>query len=359
MLYSTPRKTYHINGREELPNLINANSFVSSTNRVKQYVAESRNAIKNILNRKEKKFIIIAGPCSIHDQLSGFDYAKKLKTLADQVSDKIFIVMRGYFEKPRTNIGWKGFINDPELNNSFNISQGINKARQFLLTVNELELPVATEFVDPIIMSYVEEFISWGAIGARTVESQVHRQIASATNLPIGFKNNIQGSVDAAINAIISAANSHTFIGTNNQGKTCIIRSIGNKYSHIVMRGSNNGPNYDKEHITLTEKKLEQAGLAKNILVDCSHGNSNKNYKGQRLVVDNIIEQIEQGNQSIVGIMLESNIYSGSQQLTENPADLTYGVSITDECIGWEETQKIIHNVYQRLKNLPQYTTEE
>ncbi len=315
----------------------------------KNTVDNSRNTLRNILERKDHRLIMVVGPCSIHDLVAGFDYAKRLKKLADEVSDEIHIVMRVYFEKPRTTVGWKGFINDPCLDGTSQINIGIEKARQFLLTINELGLSVGTEFLDPNSLWYLNDLVSWGAIGARTVESQVHRELASALNFPVGFKNSTNGSLDAAINGILAASKSHAFIGMNDHGNSAIVRTIGNQYGHIVLRGGLT-PNYDKENVDFVEKKLELANLPKNIMIDCSHGNSSKDYKKQVDILANVIEQICNGNDPIIGIMLESNIEDGNQEITLNKSELRYGCSITDGCLGWETTERIILQAYNRLK---------
>lgn len=321
----------------------------------KEEVKMYRQTLKNILDRKDKRFIMVVGPCSIHDPIAAFDYAKRLKRLADKFSDTLYIVMRAYLEKPRTTVGWKGFINDPCMDESYQIEKGLLNAQQLLITINELGLPVATEFLDPMTTHYLEKLISWGAIGARTVESQIHRELASSLDAPVGFKNGTDGSVESAINAIITASQAHTFMGTDAQGITAPIRSLGNRYGHLVLRGGSQFPNYYDVNVKFAEEKLANAGLDKNIIIDCSHANSLKDYRRQKIVIDDVVRQLERGNQSIVGAMLESNIVEGSQTVSGNGNDLIYGLSITDGCISWEETEILLNQTYSRLKKLDRF----
>lgn len=318
----------------------------------KQTVLTTRAAIRNILDRKDSRKIIIVGPCSIHDPEAALTYAKRLKALADEVSDVFLIVMRVYFEKPRTTVGWKGFINDPDLNDTFDMEKGLHLARQLLISINELGLPCGTEALDPITPQYIGDLISWTAIGARTAESQTHREMSSGLSTPVGFKNGTDGSLETAINAIQSASRQHSFLGIDANGMTAITRSLGNPYGHVVLRGGNQGPNYDSVNVALCVEELEAKGLPANLIVDCSHANSNKDYQRQPLVMKDIINQIADGNNHIVGLMLESNINAGKQALGDNPKDLQYGVSITDGCIDWETTDNCIRQAYQQLKAL-------
>ncbi len=334
---------------EEMPAPNYIQNIAPITNSAMNTVINSRQTLKNILDGLDHRFIMVVGPCSIHDPIAGFDYAKRLKKLADQLSDTLYIIMRVYFEKPRTNLGWKGFINDPCLDGSSCIKTGIRKARQFLLTINELELPVATELLDPNSLLYLNDLISWAAIGARTVESQPHRELASALDMPVGFKNNTNGSLDAAINGILAATNSHSFIGLNNNGDSSILRTSGNKYGHLVLRGGLT-PNYDKLNVAVAEKKLDEGGLPRTIMVDCSHGNSLKNHQLQEFVLSDVVQQICDGNSSIIGAMLESNIEAGNQSIPSDVTKLQYGRSVTDACIDWETTERILRQTYKKLK---------
>tara|TARA_Y100000814_G_scaffold46308_1_gene28846 strand:+ start:3654 stop:4709 length:1056 start_codon:yes stop_codon:yes gene_type:complete len=312
-------------------------------------VFKSRKEIGDIINETSDKFLILVGPCSIHDVQACLEYANKLKTLSDQVNDKIMIVMRTYFEKPRTTTGWKGFINDPNLNDSFDVHEGLKKARGFLNQILHIGLPTATEFLDPFMPQYYGDLISWGAIGARTVESQTHRQLSSGLSMPIGFKNGTGGSVQIAIDAIIAAKNQHVFLGIDEKGQTSVVKTSGNKYGHLILRGGKNGPNYDSKSVESAVNSLIENELDPKLVIDCSHGNSNKDHKNQSKVFKSIIEQKTNGQNAIFGVMLESHLNPGSQSIPSNPEDLKYGVSITDQCIGWDETENLIKWAYNEL----------
>ncbi len=314
-----------------------------------------RAALRNILDRSDPRFLIVVGPCSIHDPVAGLDYARRLKLLADEVSDTLLLVMRVYFEKPRTTTGWKGYINDPEMNGSFRVGQGIEEARRFLLEVNELGLPTATEALDPISPQYLGDLIAWTAIGARTAESQTHREMSSGLSTPVGFKNATNGDVSVAVNAIVSASKPHSFLGINSEGRTAIVRTRGNRYGHLVLRGGDGRPNYDTVSVRLAEQALHKAQLAANIVVDCSHANSYKNPELQPLVLLDIVGQIRHGNQSLIGAMIESNLVAGNQPIPDDLSQLKYGCSVTDACIDWENTESILREAAQRLRQvLPQ-----
>jgi 3-deoxy-7-phosphoheptulonate synthase len=312
-------------------------------------VLQGRQDIQNILDGKDSRKFIIVGPCSIHDPEAAEDYANKLIKLAHRVSDKLLLVMRVYFEKPRTTVGWKGLINDPDLNDSFNIENGLLTARSLLLKIAELGLPAATETLDPITPRYLAELISWSAIGARTTESQTHREMASGLSMPVGFKNGTDGNIQVALDAIQSARTPHHFLGINEMGETSMFKTKGNLYGHVILRGGSGHPNFDAASVTRVEEKLKKINLPQKIVVDCSHGNSNKNHKAQALVLENLIQQIAEGNQSIAGMMLESNLYEGNQRIPTNLNELKYGVSVTDKCISWEETEQIILSAYEKL----------
>ncbi|WP_189515417.1 3-deoxy-7-phosphoheptulonate synthase [Kushneria pakistanensis] len=313
-------------------------------------VIESRRTIERILSGEDPRLLVVIGPCSIHDTKAAQDYARRLKTLAERVSDSLFIVMRVYFEKPRTTTGWKGLINDPHLNDSFDIQKGLHLARGLLVELCEMGLPLATEALDPISPQYLQDCISWSAIGARTTESQTHREMASGLSGPVGFKNGTDGSLDVAMNALCSVASPHNFLGIDQQGQVAIIRTRGNANAHVVLRGGNGKPNYDSVSVALAEKELEKAGLKLNIMVDCSHANSNKDPALQPLVVENITQQILEGNTSIMGLMIESHINWGAQKLTSDPSQLEYGVSITDACIDWDTSEKLLLEVNDKLR---------
>ncbi|UTA46363.1 3-deoxy-7-phosphoheptulonate synthase [Simiduia sp. 21SJ11W-1] len=315
-------------------------------------VTEGRQTIRNILDRKDHRVFVVIGPCSIHDVDAALDYARRLKKLADEVSDTLYVVMRVYFEKPRTTVGWKGLINDPYLNDSFKIQEGLHIGRKLLLDVAEMGLPTATEALDPISPQYLQDLISWSAIGARTTESQTHREMASGLSSAVGFKNGTDGSLTVAINALQSVANPHRFLGINENGQVSIIHTAGNAYGHVVLRGGNDKPNYDSVSVAMCEKELAAAKIAPNIMVDCSHANSNKKHDLQPLVLDNIANQILEGNKSIIGVMIESNIGAGNQKMTADKADLQYGVSITDACIDWETTEQCLRDMRNKIKDI-------
>ncbi len=312
-------------------------------------VFKSRNEIQNIINESSKKIIILVGPCSIHDVQACLEYATKLKKLSQKVEDKIMIVMRTYFEKPRTTTGWKGFINDPNLNDSFDVHEGLRKARGFLNQVLHIGLPTATEFLDPFMPQYYADLISWGAIGARTVESQTHRQLSSGLSMPVGFKNGTGGSIQIAIDAIIAAKNQHVFLGIDEKGQASVVKTSGNPYGHLILRGGKIGPNYDEKSVTSAAERLNNNGLTPKLIIDCSHGNSNKDYKNQSKVFKSVIKQKLNGQNAIFGLMLESHLNSGNQKISSNPNDLQYGVSVTDECVGWDETEDLINWAYNEL----------
>ena len=312
-------------------------------------LTDSRQVIEEILERKDHRIFVVVGPCSIHDPAAAMDYARRLKSLAAELSDTLYIVMRVYFEKPRTTVGWKGLVNDPHLDDSFKIEEGLHIGRKLLLDILELGLPTSTEALDPISPQYLQDLISWTAIGARTTESQTHREMASGLSSAVGFKNGTDGGLTVATNALNSVAKPHRFLGINRQGQVSVFTTKGNPYGHIVLRGGSAGPNYDSVHIRLCEEALDKAGVPRNIMVDCSHANSNKQPELQPLVVENVANQILEGNDSIIGLMIESNLKAGNQSIPDNLEDLEYGLSITDGCIGWEETESLILDAHQKL----------
>ncbi len=313
-------------------------------------VAETRQAIEAILDREDHRLIVVVGPCSIHDPEAAMDYAQRLKSVAEEVSDTLLVVMRVYFEKPRTTVGWKGLINDPHLDDSFDIEAGLILGRTLLRDILELGLPTASEALDPITPQYLQDLISWSAIGARTTESQTHREMASGLSSAVGFKNGTDGSLDVAVNAMKSVCNPHRFLGINSDGKVSIFETRGNRYGHVVLRGGSGGPNYDSVHVALCEQALEKAALPRNIMVDCSHANSDKKPELQPLVAENVANQIIEGNTSIIGLMLESNIHSGNQKIPADLNDLQYGVSVTDGCIDWESTESLLRSMADNLR---------
>ena len=313
-------------------------------------VMQGRGVIKDILDRRDKRLFIVVGPCSIHDTDAAIEYANKLKALAEEVQDSLYLVMRVYFEKPRSTIGWKGLINDPRLNGSFEIEEGLHIARRLLLDLAELGLPLATEALDPISPQYLQDLISWSAIGARTTESQTHREMSSGLSCAVGFKNGTDGSLGVAVNAMKSVSHSHNFLGIDPQGHVSTVSTAGNSYGHVVLRGGNGKPNYDSVSVSMCEKALEEAGLRTNIMVDCSHANSSKDPALQPLVAENVANQILEGNQSIIGLMIESNLLAGTQAIPEDPSELQYGISVTDACIDWSTTEETIRKLHDIIK---------
>ncbi|WP_439182157.1 3-deoxy-7-phosphoheptulonate synthase [Carboxylicivirga taeanensis] len=318
------------------------------TDDITKTILDGQNTVKRILHRKDKRLLVVVGPCSIHDIDAAKEYARRLKQLAHDVSDKLYLVMRVYFEKPRTTIGWQGLINDPYLDDSCQVEDGLKMARELLLYIADLGLPAAGEALDIVTPQYIQDLFSWTAIGARTTESQSHRNMASGLSSAVGFKNGTNGSIDIAINARESVAAPHNFVSINPEGKVAVVKTKGNINSHIILRGGKT-PNYSAEHIAEYEKKLKEAGLEPRIMVDCSHANSGKKAVNQAKVAKDIARQISNGNHSIMGIMIESNLNFGCQQLTPNKNELKYGVSITDECIGWDETEELLKELAATL----------
>jgi len=319
------------------------------------FITQSRRQIADIITGKDQRKLAIVGPCSIHDIKSAKEYALRLKSLHQELSDNIYIVMRVYFEKPRTTVGWKGLINDPHLNNSFDVENGLSIARELLLWLAEMEIPVGTEMLDPISPQYLSELISWTAIGARTSESQTHREMASGLSMPIGFKNGTNGSASAAINAMQAASNAHSFMGINGQGQVTLLNTIGNPHGHVILRGGTK-PNYHPQDIAEYEQKLKAASLSTNLMIDCSHGNSLKKHGNQVPVLENVIDQIVAGNESIIGFMLESHLHQGNQKVGDDISSLAYGVSITDACIDWDATRDCLELAASRLKHNDTHT---
>jgi 3-deoxy-7-phosphoheptulonate synthase len=322
------------------------------TQRASDTVFRSREAIRAVLERRDPRLFVVVGPCSIHDVTAAREYADRLRRLSDQVASTLVLIMRVYFEKPRTTVGWKGLINDPDLDDSFHIEKGILLARELLLYVAELGLPAGTEALDPIMPQYLSELITWTAIGARTTESQTHREMASGLSTPVGFKNGTDGSLATSINALESVRHPHHFLGITQQGQSAVFRTRGNQHAHIVLRGGGGRVNYDAVSIALAERQLSQANLPANIVVDCSHGNSNKDPSVQPLVAENCVTQIIDGNRSIVGLMLESHLKPGNQPIPKDLAALEFGVSITDPCIGWDSTEALLLKLHRSLETV-------
>lgn len=317
-----------------------------------QTVLQGRATVRNILDGKDKRLFVVIGPCSIHDPKAANEYADRLKELSEKVKDTLYLVMRVYFEKPRTTVGWKGLINDPDMNDSFNIEKGLHIGRGLLLELNEKGLPCATEALDPNSPQYYQDLISWSAIGARTTESQTHREMSSGLSSPVGFKNGTDGGLTVATNAMQSVKHGHSFLGLNENGQVAIINTKGNPYAHVVLRGGNGKPNYDATSVAEAEAALAKAKVSNKIMIDTSHANSNKDPYLQPLVLKNITEQILDGNKSIVGIMVESHLKGGRQDIPENLCDLVYGQSVTDGCIDWETTEKALLEMHEALKDV-------
>ncbi len=344
-------KTSDINVAETkpLPSPAQLLAELPKTETQAEFVSTAREDIHRIIFTDDKRFLLVIGPCSIHDTAAGRDYAQRLAHLAREVSDRVLVVMRVYFEKPRTTVGWKGLVMDPHLDGSHDIATGLRLGRAFLREVLDLGLPTATEFLDPITPQYVADLVCWGAIGARTTESQTHRQMASGLSMPLGFKNGTDGSIQTAINAIKAASQPQTFLGINLCGAASAVRTRGNPGCHVVLRGGATGPNYSAPHIAQTEQILAKAGLPKSILVDCSHDNSLKKPELQPEVMHALLAQIAQGNTSIMGAMIESNLSAGNQPFPQPKESLKYGVSITDGCIDWATTEKLVRDLHRAL----------
>lgn len=315
---------------------------------LRKQIENSRKIIADIIHKRDPRKLIVIGPCSIHDPISALDYAEKLKALSEKVSDKLYIVMRVYFEKPRTTVGWKGLINDPNLDGSFNVEKGLRVARKLCLQLAELGLPLATEALDPISPQYLADLFSWSAIGARTTESQTHREMASGLSMAVGFKNGTDGNLGVAINAMQASAQGHSFIGINQQGQVTVLTTKGNPDGHVILRGGKS-PNYTAEYVTECEQALANAGLPQAIMIDCSHGNSNKDYRRQPIVAEDALQQLLAGNQSIIGLMIESHLFDSNQSSEQPFEQMKYGVSITDACIGWETTEELLVDFAERL----------
>ena len=307
-------------------------------------VSDARDAIRRILAGEDKRLMAIVGPCSIHDPVAAIDYARRLKALSDEVADTVFIIMRVYFEKPRTTVGWKGLIYDPRMDGSADIAFGLRTARNLLLNINALGLPAGTEMLDPIVPQYVADLVAWTAIGARTSESQTHRQMASGLSMPVGFKNRTDGDVQVAVDAIQAARNPQSFLGIDGDGRTVIVRTAGNHGGHMILRGARNKTNFDDLSVSLAADRMQASGLRPSILVDCSHGNANKRFERQELVWNAVLEQRHRGNTALIGMLLESNLFEGSQKIPEDPSSLQYGISVTDECVSWETTARMIRH---------------
>ncbi|WP_316932954.1 3-deoxy-7-phosphoheptulonate synthase, partial [Ursidibacter maritimus] len=317
--------------------------------KIKQQIEKSRKIVSDIIHKRDTRQLIVIGPCSIHDPISALEYAKKLKVLSDEVSDKLYIVMRVYFEKPRTTVGWKGLINDPNLNGTFDIEKGLRVARKLLLEIAELGLPLATEALDPITPQYLADLFSWSAIGARTTESQTHREMASGLSMAVGFKNGTDGNLTVAINAMQASAQGHSFLGISQTGQVTILQTKGNPDGHVILRGGKT-PNFENQYVQECEQALRKANLPEAIMIDCSHGNSNKDYYRQAIVAEDVLQQLLNGNKSIIGLMLESHLFAGNQSSEQPFEQMKYGVSITDACIDWQTTETLLTHFAEQLR---------
>ena len=349
---SARTENLNVVGVDHMPSPAEIKARVPMTERAAESVLAGRRALMDILDRKDPRMFVIVGPCSIHDPVAGLDYARRLRALANEVQETILVVMRVYFEKPRTSTGWKGFINDPRMDDSFHIEEGMEKGRRFLRDVAELGLPAATEALDPIAPQYYGDLIAWTAIGARTAESQTHREMASGLSTPVGFKNSTDGSMEAAVNGVLSASRPHSFLGLSESGASAIIRTAGNAYGHLVLRGGGGRPNYDTVSVALAEQTLRKAKLPVNIVVDCSHSNSWKKPELQPLVMKDVVHQLREGNRSLVGVMVESFLEAGNQPIPADLSQLRYGCSVTDACVDWATTEEMLRNTHKVLREL-------
>jgi 3-deoxy-7-phosphoheptulonate synthase len=313
-------------------------------------VMRGREDVQAILDGRDRRFLALVGPCSIHDSRAALEYAERLVRLRVELGDRLAIIMRAYFEKPRTVVGWKGLINDPALDGSFDMERGLTLARRLLLDITARGLPAGTEMLDPITPQYIDDLVSWAAIGARTIESQTHRQMASGLSMPVGYKNNTDGNLRPAVEAFLAALEPHRFLGIDDEGRTSVVFTRGNRAGHLILRGGRDRPNFDPEWVAEAAAELERAGLPARLVVDCSHANSGKRHERQQVVWSSVIEQRVSGNLALVGAMLESNLFEGRQELSPDASSLRYGVSITDACIGWDETERLLRDAWRRLE---------
>lgn len=344
-----PTQQIHIRGTTPLISPADLLAQVPMSEYANKTVVGGRAELIRVLSGEDPRLLAVVGPCSIHQERSAIEYAEKLKAVADDIKSTTLVIMRVYFEKPRTVMGWKGLINDPGLDGSFDIATGLRRARHLLLKINGMGMPAATEMLEPITPQYVADLITWAAIGARTTESQTHRQMASGLSMPVGYKNGTDGSLDIAIQAMQAAQNAHSFLGIDTDGRTCVIHTTGNPYGHLILRGGRNGPNYDAQSVKAAVDGLTAAKLPPYLMVDCSHANSDKDYTRQAAVWADAVAQRAAGNRHIVGLMLESNLLPGNQKLGSDLTQLKYGVSITDGCIGWEQTEQLLRDAHKSL----------
>jgi len=349
MITQTQTSDVRVTRIEALESPLSLKSRLQASDSLHSFVSDQRRQIEDILSGKDTRLLGIVGPCSIHDLSSARDYARRLAELAKKLESKMLLIMRVYFEKPRTRLGWKGLILDPLMDGSNKIALGLEQARSLLLEINALNLGIAVEALDPIVPQYIDDLISWAAIGARTTESQTHREMASGLSMPVGFKNGTDGSLDVAVNAMVSAASAHSFLGIAPDGKTAVVHTSGNPWGQVILRGGKHGPNYSEDHVKAATEELKKAGLEARLLIDCSHANSSKDFTKQVLVLKEVLALKKKGYASLKGFMLESNIFEGRQDIPENLQTLKYGVSVTDACLGWEETEKHLVSLAESL----------
>jgi 3-deoxy-7-phosphoheptulonate synthase len=349
--WSAPQPTHDVNVVETI-SLVSPKALVDDlpiTPAVHRTVVESRETVRRILSGIDGRLLVVVGPCSIHDEAAAIEYAGRLSRLAAELQDRLFVIMRVYFEKPRTTIGWKGLINDPHLDDSFDMDAGLRIARRLLLSIIGMGLPAGTEVLEPITPQYLADLITWASIGARTIESQTHRQMASGLSMPIGYKNGTEGNLQIAIDAMSSARHAHSFLGIDTDGRTAIIRTRGNQWGHLILRGGRSGPNYSAEQVSAAIGALKKAGLPPYLMVDCSHANSCKQFRNQEVVLKDVVRQRLEGNPALIGLLVESNLLEGGQPFQSDRARLKYGVSVTDECIGWEKTEELLRYTHEML----------
>ncbi|MES2790955.1 MAG: 3-deoxy-7-phosphoheptulonate synthase [Planctomycetota bacterium] len=337
-----PTQQIHIRGTTPLISPRDLLQQIPMSVAANRTVVQGRAELIRVLSGEDPRLLAVVGPCSIHDEQAALEYAQKLQAVSEQIKSTTLVIMRVYFEKPRTVMGWKGLINDPGLDGSFDIEKGLRRARELLLKINEMGLPAATEMLEPITPQYAADLVTWAAIGARTTESQTHRQMASGLSMPVGYKNGTDGNLEIAIQAMQAAQSPHSFLGIDTDGRTCVIHTTGNPYGHLILRGGRSGPNYDAQNVKAAADALSAAKLPPYLMVDCSHANSDKDYTKQAAVWRDAVAQRAAGNRHIVGLMLESNLLAGSQKLTADLSQLKYGISITDGCIGWEQTEELL-----------------